>query len=114
MPPTGTVLAVGPDPTVMLRSLGRTIGGAVIGCTWSRVVLAMVAGPRAVNNGLLLPKATCHSLSVALVRSNFQKVAQIVARIDDIGLAITIQVDQCGRCQAVVFAFPVPVASVVA
>ncbi|MOA13932.1 hypothetical protein D3C78_1340010 [compost metagenome] len=76
MPPTETVLALLPVPSVMRRSLARTMGGAVIGCTWLRV-LPSATGPSVVNSGLLSPKATFQSSVLALVRSNFHRLPRL-------------------------------------
>lgn len=73
----GPILALSARTQVMLDRWGRTMGRAVIGCTLSRVVLASAAGPRVVKSSLLSPKATFQSLSVALVRSNFQRLPRL-------------------------------------
>ena len=59
------------------RSVAQTPVRMMLANPDLRVVLVSVAGPRVVNSGLLSPKATFQSLSVALVRSNFQRLPRL-------------------------------------
>ncbi len=77
MPPTGVSEDGSAGSANIMRSLARTVGAAVIGCTLGRVVADSDAGPFAVNSGLLVaepPNATSQSASLALVRSNFHRL----------------------------------------